>query len=378
MCVPGMEKNGGCLSLEMTLVYASLAAIDGFISISAAIQLLRFYVHNPYASWMRQKMFHCMIGASNFGYFLYFVLNPIATCRGWKCWSSLWGFLVSAAPDIVFLTAFLLLLSFWVDLCHQATDHDEEDDDNHSEQLLSTVHSQTSKSFYHYHTWCIPFRRIRGRQRLVILMVMGMCLLTAAFTGLIWYGMGGNNINSVTIAKVYADLFAIVTLFLGGGLAAYGLLLYNKMCRVKTSQASADIHKVAGLAVASVVCFSLRAFIVLVFDNPFISIWDLEHVESQLSPTLTFLYYVIGEAIPSIVVLWMMRDMPPRSRDPSLHGHSTHDELVEDDVEQALIPDPGLLSQWVVSPSGRHYLVLLGEPSNISPQRSEVLKDSSG
>ncbi len=56
-----------------------------------------------------------------------------------------------------------------VDLCHQATDHDEEDDDNHYEQLLSSVHSQTSKSFYHYHTWCIPFRRIRGRQRLVIL-----------------------------------------------------------------------------------------------------------------------------------------------------------------------------------------------------------------
>jgi len=39
MCVPSMEKNGGCLSLEMTLVYASLAAIDGFISISAAIQV---------------------------------------------------------------------------------------------------------------------------------------------------------------------------------------------------------------------------------------------------------------------------------------------------------------------------------------------------
>jgi hypothetical protein len=37
-----MEKNGGCLSLEMTLVYASLAAIDGFISISAAIQVSYF------------------------------------------------------------------------------------------------------------------------------------------------------------------------------------------------------------------------------------------------------------------------------------------------------------------------------------------------
>jgi hypothetical protein len=33
-------------------------------------------------------------------------------------------------------------------------------------------------------------------------------------------------------------------------------------------KASADIHKVAGLAVASVVCFFLQAFVVLFFDNP--------------------------------------------------------------------------------------------------------------
>jgi energy-converting hydrogenase Eha subunit G len=107
--------------------------------------------------------------------------------------------------------------------------------------------------------------------------------------------------------QVYADLFAIVTLFSGGGLAAYGLLLYNKMCRVKTSQASADIHKVAGLAVASVVCFSLRAFVVLFFDNPFINIWDLEHVKSQLHPLLTFLYYVIGFSLLPLSFLTALR-----------------------------------------------------------------------
>ncbi len=27
-------------------------------------------------------------------YFLYFILNPIATCRQWKCWSTIWGFVV--------------------------------------------------------------------------------------------------------------------------------------------------------------------------------------------------------------------------------------------------------------------------------------------
>jgi hypothetical protein len=40
---------------------------------------------------------------------------------------------------------------------------------------------------------------------------------------------------------------------------------YTIRCIVK---ASADIHKVAGLAVASVVCFFLQAFVVLFFDNP--------------------------------------------------------------------------------------------------------------
>jgi hypothetical protein len=51
----GMEENGWCHSMEMILVYASLATIDGFIALAAAIQLLRLYVHNRHASWTRQK-----------------------------------------------------------------------------------------------------------------------------------------------------------------------------------------------------------------------------------------------------------------------------------------------------------------------------------
>jgi hypothetical protein len=53
--VAGMEENGWCHSMEMILVYASLATIDGFIALAAAIQLLRLYVHNRHASWTRQK-----------------------------------------------------------------------------------------------------------------------------------------------------------------------------------------------------------------------------------------------------------------------------------------------------------------------------------
>jgi high-affinity Fe2+/Pb2+ permease len=103
-----MEENGWCHSMEMILVYASLATIDGFIALAAAIQLLRLYVHNRHASWTRQKVIHCMICASNFGYFLYFILNPIATCRRWKCWSTLWGFVVSG---MVFLYLVIYVVS---------------------------------------------------------------------------------------------------------------------------------------------------------------------------------------------------------------------------------------------------------------------------
>jgi hypothetical protein len=80
-----------------------------------------------------------------------------------------------------------------------------------------------------------------------------------------------------------------------------------------------------------------------------------------------------GEAIPSIVVLWVMRDMPPRSRDPSLHGCPVPVDSIENGLEQALIPDTGHMPQWIVSPSGRQYLVVPVQPSNdITRQKSEV------
>lgn len=51
-----------------------------------------------------------------------------------------------------------------VDLCHQAIDHEEEEN---YEQIY--VHSHNSKTSSHHHTWCIPLQRIERQQRLVIL-----------------------------------------------------------------------------------------------------------------------------------------------------------------------------------------------------------------
>jgi hypothetical protein len=185
--------------------------------------------------------------------------------------------------------------------------------------------------------------------------VLVIFLLTVAFAVLIWYGMYDNPIDSVKLAQVYANFFALVILLSGGGLAGYGLLLYTKMSRVKSGRATADIRKVAGLAVASVVCFTLKAFLVVMSDVTGLNIWHVKRGDSQFCAPIIFLYYLIGESVPSIVVLWVMRDLPPRSCDNSMNGRATSQDVL---IEDALVPDPNYLSQLVSSAAGRQYLLL--------------------
>jgi uncharacterized membrane protein len=306
-------------------------------------------------------------------------MNPIAACYGWACWSNVCGFLVIAAPQIIFLATFLLLLSFWVDLCHQATDReeeeDEEDEENPYERLPSCENSRSSDK----PRWCcLTFKqwRVRGRQKFVVLLVLGIFILTSAFAALIWYGTGDNPIDSATMAEVYADLFAFVVLLSGGGLASYGLLLYSKMCKVKTGKSSADIRKVAGLALAAVVCFSLRAFLVLFGDIPVINVWHWE-LQSHICPLLTFLYYVIGEAIPSIVILCVMREMPPRSRNNSVKGKTIAEESLRSRLNDQMVSDSSLFPQWTISATGQSYLIHPARSSSdISITRNEPAEET--
>jgi hypothetical protein len=190
----------------------------------------------------------------------------------------------TAAPQTLFLATFLLLLSFWLDLCNQANDNDDEDDEVDAEyaELPSSPNHLESGASKLYQS-CFPWRRwrVRGRQRCVIVVVSVLFLLTVAFSLLFWYGMYDSPIDSVRLAQVHANFFALVTLLSGGGLAVYGLLLYTKMSRVKSGSTSADIRKVAGLAVASVVCFSLKAFLVVMSDLTDLNIWHVKRGDSQ-------------------------------------------------------------------------------------------------
>ncbi|XP_010241321.1 PREDICTED: tobamovirus multiplication protein 1 isoform X2 [Nelumbo nucifera] len=278
-------ENGRCFPPVLVVVNVVLACVDGSIAAIAFSQLIRIHLRTQQLGWTREKVFHLMIGSANLAF-----------------------------PSILFLAAFLLLLSFWVDLCHQANDEDEEDEDNSCrDALLERSKNEPGPSNMDGHRKCCPFPSIHigSRQKFVIVVIVLVFVLMITFAVLIWIGMGKNPIDSSTLARVYIDIFSIAILLLGGALACYGLLLFLKMSRVRSEKASSEMWKVAGLAVVSVVCFTSSALVSLVTDIPVLYHWCQKYIDGVNTSLLVVLYYFIGSSVPSAFVLWVMREMPP-------------------------------------------------------------------
>ncbi|CAD5179539.1 unnamed protein product [Musa acuminata subsp. malaccensis] len=306
-----------CLPTEVVAAEAVLAAVDGAVAVVAFLQLLRIHLRNRQLGWTRQKIFHIMIGSSNIGYLAYFISTLVATCEGWKCWSHGCGFVLMVCPQILFLAAFLLLVSFWVDLCHQAND-EEEDDDEHgcNEALLEKgKHKQNHLHVDSCRRCCFPRSvHVGSRQKFVILVIALTFVSMIAFAVLIWIGRGKNPIDSSLVARVYLYIFSVAMLLLGGVLACYGVLLFSKMSNVRSEMASTEMWKVASLAAVTVICFTSSAVLSLVTNIPLqvLSYWHLAPSDCLSSSAFIFLYYFIGSSVPSGFVLWIMREMPPR------------------------------------------------------------------
>ncbi|XP_065000434.1 tobamovirus multiplication protein 1-like isoform X1 [Musa acuminata AAA Group] len=316
-----MRTEGGaghrCLPTEVVAADAALAVVDGALAVVAFLQLLRIHLRNQQLGWTRQKIFHLMIGSSNIGYLVYFIFTIVATCEGWQCWSHGCGFILMACPQILFLAAFLLLVSFWIDLCHQAND-DEEDDDEHgyNEALLEKSKSKQGSPHVDGHMKCCFPRTIHigSRQKFVILVIVLTFVSVISFAILIWIGRGKTPINSSLVARVSLDIFSVAILLLGGALACYGVLLFSKMSKVRSEMASNEMWKVASLAAVSVTCFTSSAVLALVTNIPLevLFYWHAAQSDHISSSVLIFLYYFIGSSVPSGFVLWVMREMPPR------------------------------------------------------------------
>ncbi|KAJ0762244.1 hypothetical protein HanOQP8_Chr04g0159211 [Helianthus annuus] len=236
------------------------------------------------------------------GYGIYFILTLVAACKNWICWSNSCGFVVMALPKILFLAAFLLLLSFWVDLCHQANDEDE-DDGSPRAALIEKANKRNLKINSRRRYCSFRVFPVGSRQQAVILVTLLILVIMLASAVLIWIGLGKNPIDSAVVARVYVDTFAVAMLLLGGALACYGYVLVSKMSKVRSERTSSEMWKVAGLAIVSVICFTSSSVVLYHCD------W--RSIRGIYVSLLLIVYYFIGSSVPSAFVLWIMRELPP-------------------------------------------------------------------
>ncbi|KAK6917212.1 THH1/TOM1/TOM3 domain [Dillenia turbinata] len=373
-----------CFPQLLVIINICLSCVDGIIAFIAFSQLLRIHSRNSQVGWTRQKVsghslilsqyrvpfslqkgkdngnttshpgsydkiahfygnvFHLIIGLSNTGYLVYFVVTVVATCEGWVCWSHSCGFFFMEAVSQLLIFCFCSLPRYsvpfcvpstfiflfppeqWkgnalisactkVDLCHQAKDDEEDEECSSQEVLLQQTWSKPSSSSTDGHIGCCPCQPIHlgSRQKIVVLVTIVVFVIMVVSAVLIWIGTGKNFVDSEVVARVYVDLFAIAVFVLGGALACYGLILFLKMSKVRSERASSEMWKVAGLAVVSLLCFTLNALIAFFTDVPMLYHWDPYQIDGVYAAVMLTLYYFIGSSIPSASLLWVMRELPP-------------------------------------------------------------------
>ncbi|CAL0306089.1 unnamed protein product [Lupinus luteus] len=342
-----MSEHGDshCFSRTLLAVNVAIALFHGVIAFLSFFQLLRIHMRNVQLHWTRQKVFHILIGSSNFGYFIYSILSLIAACSGWTFWSHSCGFIFMAFPKILLFAAFLLLLSFWVDLCHQPNDDYDYEGSFCEEGLLEKTSNELASIDNNRKCFPVRFSRVGTRQKIVILVAMLVFITMMAFAVIVWIGLGQNPIDSEVAVEVYLDLSAIVMLLLGGGLAYYGTLLYLKMSKVRAEKPSSEMWKVAGLTIVSVICFTSSSCVELLTDIPMLHDWHHYRLNDLYTSLLLILYYFVGSSIPSALVLWVMRELP----------HAESDSMQEESSTIAFVADSSVAihhsQRWITAAS---------------------------
>ncbi|WRX07819.1 THH1/TOM1/TOM3 domain - like 1 [Theobroma cacao] len=290
-----------CYPLNFLFVDIALASLDALLAFIAFFQLSRIHLRNQQVGWTRQKetilMEQMLIAGSSSLDRLCHLFFVHGCCH---------------MPKVALLVSCVWLCSHGVDLCHQANDEEEDEEISSQQALLDSSKSKAGLSNKDARWKCCSFQGIHvgSRQKFVIVIIMLNLILMISFAAIMWIGTRKNPSDSVIVARVYIDFFAASVLILGGAFGCYGFLLFSKLRRVRSEQASSEMWKVVGLAVVSISCFTSSSLIVLLTDIPLFHHWALKKINGVRALVLLILHYVLGSSVPFAFVLWVMRELP--------------------------------------------------------------------
>ncbi|CAD5183368.1 unnamed protein product [Musa acuminata subsp. malaccensis] len=251
-------------------IFHALAALFGLVSAVALIQLVRTEFRVPEFGWTIQ-VFH----------FLNFLVNGVRSLvfiflRGvQQIKPEIAQHILLDLPDLAFFTTYALLVLFWAEIYYHI-------------YLIST-------------DGLIPcFYTINA--------------MVYAIQVALWLLLWCKPIQAIVIlSKIF---FAGVSLFAAIGFLLYGgrLFFMLKLFPVESKGRRKMLQEVGYVTTVCFLCFMSRC--IMVWFNAFDKAADIDVLNH---PILNFIFYLLAEIIPSSLVLFILRKLPPKRKITQYH-----------------------------------------------------------
>ncbi|VVA99625.1 unnamed protein product [Arabis nemorensis] len=245
-------------------IFHILAVLYGIVSVIAVIQLVRIQLRVPEYGWTTQKVFHFLNFLVNGVRALVFVFRRDAQ----NMQPEILQHILLDIPSLAFFTTYALLVLFWAEIYYQA-------------RAVSTDGLRPS------------FFTINA-----VVYVVQIAL---------WLVLWWKPVQvMVIVSKMF---FAGVSLFAALGFLLYGGRLFLMLQRfpVESKGRRKKLQEVGYVTTICFTCFLVRC-IMMCFDA-FDDAADLDVLDH---PILNFIYYLLVEILPSTLVLFILRKLPPK------------------------------------------------------------------
>ncbi|GLT29379.1 hypothetical protein SLA2020_042510 [Shorea laevis] len=252
-------------------IFYALCAAYALVSSVALIQLIRIELRVPEYGWTTQKVFHLMnfivngVRAIVFGFHRQvFLLHPKVLM-----------YVLLDLPGLLFFTTYTLLVLFWAEIYHQAR----------------SLPTDRLRIFY---------MAING----------GIYFIQVCIWIYLWID---DNSVVLFVGKIF---IAVVSFIAALGFLLYGGRLFFMLRRfpIESKGRRKKLHEVGSVTGICFTCFLIRCFVVVLsaFDAD-ASLDVLDH------PVLNFIYYTLVEILPSALVLYILRKLPPKRISAQYH-----------------------------------------------------------
>ncbi|KAJ9689783.1 hypothetical protein PVL29_012455 [Vitis rotundifolia] len=252
-------------------IFYTLCGAYALVSSVALIQLIRIELRVPEYGWTTQKVFHLMnfivngVRAVVFGFHKQvFVLHPKVLIL-----------VLLDLPGLLFFSTYTLLVLFWAEIYHQAR----------------SLPTDKLRIFYISINAAIYFIQV--------------C---------IWIYLW---IDDNSVVEFIGSIFMAVISFIAAlGFLLYGGRLFFMLRRfpIESKGRRKKLHEVGSVTAICFTCFLIRCFVVVLsaFDSD-ASLDVLDH------PILNLIYYTLVEILPSALVLYILRKLPPKRISAQYH-----------------------------------------------------------